>query len=299
MKNIYKSVFFALMAVLMVTACDPQTGDSHSLGTPDSVNADQVKFTYATVESDNVLQFSVNPDIDVPYSVLWDLGNGSTSKERKPSSEYPFAGDYTVKLTVYTADGSATERTEVVKIAKDDFSLLETPKYVALTGGMDAEGGKTWVLDRSVDGHFGVGPASSDSPSWWSCPAEGKADCSLYNQEFNFSLSRQGLILKWTNQGKIYTNEGGRAALAALGFKNSSVPPAGDFDVEYTPKASYTFLMNEKAATLTLGDGAFVGHYAGSTTYTILNLTDTELYLKVNSAVEVGNAWWYRFVPKK
>lgn len=308
MKNIFKLVFFALMAVLALTACDPQESDDYSLGTPDTVASELVKFTSAVptsetenpLKSQNVYKFTVNPDIKVPHSVLWDLGNGVTSKERSPLGEYPFAGDYTVKLTVYSADGLATVKEEVLKIAKDDFTLLQTKKYIALTGGLDFVGGKTWVLDRTVDGHFGIGPVSAESPSWWSCPAEGKSESSLYNQEFNFSLSKAGgLALKWTNKGKIYTNEAGRKALADLGYKTSSVPPAGDFDVEYVPKSFYTFLMNEKAGTLTFSNDAFVGHYTGSSVYSILELDVNVLYLKINSVVEPGNAWWYRFVPKK
>ncbi|WP_165023890.1 PKD domain-containing protein [Dysgonomonas sp. ZJ279] len=298
MKNIIKFGILALITVFAMTACDPQEGDNHSLGTPDTVTAGQVSFSYAaSPTNDNIITFTNTSDTKVPYSFLWDLGNGVTSKDKAITGEYPFAGDYTVTLTLYTADGSATVNSQVIHIDKNDYSLLNTPMYIALTGGLENTNGKTWVFDRTQNGHFGVGPIDSDTPSWWSCEAEGKANCSLYNQEFTFTLS--GVILKWTNGGKIYTNEPGRAALAALGYTKSSVPPAGDFDVEYAPKESYTFSLSESTKTLTLSSGVFFGHYTGSSKYTILSLTEDELYLKVNSTVESGSAWWYRFVPKK
>lgn len=288
------------MAVVAMTACDPQTDDDHSLGTPDTISGDQITFSHSPTSSasENVLTFTNTMDTKTPYSFIWDFGNGSTSKDKSVEASYPFAGDYTVVLTVYTADGSTNTKSEVIHIENDDYSLLTTPMYTALTGGIESTTGKTWVFDRTNNGHFGVGPTDADSPSWWSCPAEGKAECSLYNQEFTFKLSAAtGLTLTWTNQGKIYTNEPGRAALAALGYTNSSVPPAGDFDVVYTPKTSYSFMLNETAKTLTLGDNAFFGHYIGVSSYTIVTLSDEELYVKATSAFETGSVWWYRFVP--
>ena len=41
----------------------------------------------------------------------------------------------------------------------------------------------------------------------------------------------------WKNNGKIYTNEAGKNDLGGA----APVPGAGDFDVEYTPKESYTY----------------------------------------------------------
>ena len=105
--------------------------------------------------------------------------------------------------------------------------------------------------------------------------------------------------MEWKNNGKVYTNENGRAALAALGFPTSVVPGAGDFDVTYAPKPAYTFALNEAGKTITLSDGAFFGHYAGTSTYEILKLTADEMYLKCASTTENGNGWWYRLIPKE
>lgn len=99
----------------------------------------------------------------------------------------------------------------------------------------------------------------------------------------------------WKNNGYIYTNEAGKNALGGTAV----VPPAGDFDVKYEPKDAYTFTLNETGKTITLNNGAFFGHYAGTSTYEILSLTDDELYLKCTSTVESGNGWWYRFIPKE
>jgi hypothetical protein len=167
--------------------------------------------------------------------------------------------------------------------------------YNALTGGASNLAGKTWVFDQYHDGHFGVGPADDSSPSWWACPAEDKDGSSLYTQEFTFT--QVGVKLEWKNNGYIYSNEPGKNALGGDFIDNPG--GAGDFDVKYEPKGGYTFTLSESEKTITLSSGAFFGFYTGSSTYDILSLTDDELYLRNKSAVEAGNGWWFRFIPKE
>ena len=194
-------------------------------------------------------------------------------------------------MTLYTTGGSVSI-TKSISIANDDMSLLDTPMYNALTGGAANIEGKTWVFDQYVAGHFGVGPIDESSPSWWSCPANGKLLSSMYTQEFTFI--QVGVKMIWKNNGYVYSNAVGKDALGG----NAIVPGAGDYDVEYTPKSSYTYTLDENNMTLTISDGGFLGHYAGTSKYEIIKLTEDVMYLKARSTVETGNGWWYRFVPK-
>lgn len=295
MKNIIKYGIFALMSVFIFASCNPQDNTDYELGSEPTT--DELNFTVTpSAETPNVL--ILNNTSSRAGVAVWDLGNFSKDKGPEVKGLYPFKGEYTISMTLYTTGGS-TKISKTITIADDDFDLLDTKMYRDLTGGFDDADGKTWVFDSTVDGHFGVGPASDTKPSWWSCPAGGKAGCSLYKQEFTFSMSKTtGLKLVWKNEGKIYTNGVGKDDLAKKGYPNASEPPAGDWDVEYTPAPSYTFTMNEAAMSLILGDGAFFGHYTGNPSYTILDLNEEVLYLKVVSGVEPGNGWWYRFVPK-
>lgn len=293
MKNRFLSTALALLALCLLVACDPQEGSDYKLGPMPT--ADQLDFTVAPSAS-TPNRLDVANASKVPGVVTWDFGNESTAKGETAQAAYPFKGEYTITMTLYTTGGSASV-SKSVSIANDDMTLLNTPMYNALTGGAANLEGKTWVFDSTNDGHIGVGPVDDSAPSWWSCEAGGKTECSLYTQEFTFT--QVGIKFEWKNNGYIYTNEAGRAALAGKGYATSVVPGAGDFDVKYEPKASYTFTLNEAAKTLTLSGDAFMGHYAGTSTYEILNLTDDEMYLKCASTVEDGNGWWYRFVPKK
>jgi len=292
MKNIFKTGALAVLSLLMITACDPQQSSDYALGAMPT--ADQLSFTATpTASKANIIDFANTSS--VKGIATWDL-SGSKAKGETTQATFPFKGEYTITMTLYTSGGSASITKKVV-IANDDMSLLNTPMYNSLTGGAAKLTGKTWVFDQYHDGHFGVGPGDATSPSWWSCPAEGKNGSSLYTQEFTFT--QVGVKFGWKNNGSVYANAPGVAALAALGFSTAVESPADDYDVAYVPKTDYTFTLNETAKTITLSGGAFLGHYAGTSTYQILSLSDDVMYLKCLSTVEPGNGWWYRFVPKE
>lgn len=290
MKNIFKIGLFALVTAFAMTSCDPQDGDDHSLGVKPQES--QLSFTATPGSNPNVVTLK-NISSLKGLVVTWDLGNGVTAKGEEVVASYPFANTYTIAMTAYNTGGSTTI-TQTITIANNDESQIE-PKAIILAGGLT--GSKTWVFDRAHDGHFGVGPGAGNpdyngTPSWWSCPAEGKAECALYENEFSFHLDG-GYNMTWVNKGKIYTNGAGKDKLPGV----ATVPGAGDFDVEYIPKEAYTFTVD--GDKLKLSDDAFFGHFAGTSTYTIKTLNENELYLECSSAVESGNGWWYRFVPKK
>jgi PKD repeat protein len=290
MKTIMKYSLCTFIATIMAS-CNPQEKDDYSLGA--APQESQLAFS-ATPSSGKPNVIELKNESAVAGVATWNLGNGVTAKGSEVKAEYPFAGTYTVTMTLYTTGGSVST-TQTVTIGQDDMSLLNTPMYNALTGGASNLEGKTWVFDQYHDGHFGVGPVDDSSPSWWSCPAEGKEGASLYAQEFTFT--QVGVQLQWKNNGYVYANEPGKNALGGEFVENPG--GVGDFDVKYAPKNSYTFALNETDGTLTLSDGAFFGFYTGTSVYRILSLTEDELYVMNVSGVEPGNGWWFRFIPKE
>ncbi len=293
MKKIFNAILLAGTAAALLWACQPMDLDSHRLGDP--VTEDQLSFSYSpSASTPNIIELTNTSSVN--GVALWDLGNGTTVKGDKVSATYPFKGDYTVTMSLYTTGGSATV-SKVVSIAADDFGLLDTPGFNALTGGADAAEGKTWVFARYTYGHFGVGDVNAapeaGGPAWWQCDPNGKAGCSLYENTYTFI--QKGTKLIWKNNGSIYTNENGMNHLGKGGTPNEAV---GDFDVPYTPGDNLTFVFDEANGKLSLSDGAFLGFYTGVSEYNIITLNEHELYVWCRSAAEPGNAWYFKFVPE-
>ena len=145
----FKSGFLALMSFVAMTACDPQESDDHSLGVLGTISLEEITYTQTVSEkSANEIIFTNTISSKVPYSFVWDLGNGVTSKSKTVIGQYPEKGDYTATLTVFTADGEAVSKVIPLHFDNDDFSLLDIPLYNNLTGGPDAATGKIWVFDQ-------------------------------------------------------------------------------------------------------------------------------------------------------
>lgn len=291
MKNILKIGMLALLSIVAMVACDPQEDSGYSLGS--LPNSSELSFSATpNATKPNVVEFKNTSK--VPGVAVWSLGDGSAPKGQEVVGSYPYAGTYTITMTLYTTGGAAATITKQVVIAADDYSLLNTPNFTALTGGATKPEGKTWVFDQYISGHFGIGPAAEMSPTWWSAGPDVKAGSSLYSQEFTFI--QDGLKMVWKNNGYVYTNGAGKNALPPADFVENP-GGVGDFDVAYTPGKNLTFSLNESTMTLKLSGGAFMGHYAGTSEYKILKLSENELYIRCVSSVEPGNAWYYRFIP--
>ena len=293
MKNIFKISLILAVAGAFLFSCAPMDRDDYQLGNP--VNESELSFTYSpSASSPNIIVLKNTST--TPGVALWDLGNGSTAKGDEVSVSYPFKGDYTVAMSLYTQGGSATI-SKVVSIVNDDYGLLDTPGFNALTGGANAAEGKTWVFAKYTNGHFGVGDINAapevNGPAWWQCPPSGKEGSSFYDNEYTFI--QKGTKLIWKNQGYIYTNENGMNHLGIAGTPN---PVVGDFDVPYVPADNLTFSLDEDNMTLTLSGNAFFGFYTGVSVYHIMRLTEHEMYVWCGSAAEPGNAWYFILVPK-
>lgn len=302
MKNIFILSLIAWIMVFSMSSCDPQEFNDHSLGTPDTVTPEQVTFTQVTSDrSDNVITFTCTTQLSYPFSIAWDLGNGTTSKLKSVTGEYPMAGDYTVTLTIYTADGTAASKSMVLHVVNDDFSLINTPAYRNLTGGIENAAGKVWVLDQynnyakevakatgyEVKGHMGLGPQGTYGQSWWGAAANEKSPkWTIYNSKFTFV--QDGVKLKIETAGNGY---GRKASSSSVGGFNVTLEENDDVTFSYTG-GNYNFSLDEsgKYPKLKLSGNAFMGYYCGTQEYEIFYQTDKVMALRVNNTVE-GQDW--------
>lgn len=244
-------------------------------------------------ESDNILQFS---NTSSAFLKVWDLGNGSSGKGGSITGVYPVKGTYEVKLTVYNEAGSIST-TQTIEIAETDPLLLDIPVYNMLTGGAAQVEGKTWVLDASNAGHFGVGPNPSDPtagdyPNWYAAGANEKAGAGLYDDEFTFKLDGFGFVQE-TN-GDVFVN-----TAQAPNFPGA-VANAGDYTAPFTAPDNLAWSITEDDEGnqyIHISNGGFIGYYTGVSTYKIISLSENEMFIRYLDAANDGLAWYQRLVP--
>ena len=273
-------LLFSACIITLIVACkkdNPQLGAAPTLA--------DASFTYApSANNANIIEFTANnPNLQC----LWDFGNGTTAKGPSVSSPYPYAGTYTVKLTVFASGGSKSTSQQIT-IAQDNLGLLNNPIFIMLTGGVNGPGYKTWVIDSTADGHMGVGPdpvsALGNIPEWWSAGPLDKAGAGLYDDRYVFHLN--GFKFDMINHGDVYVHNS-LAANFPGSFQNLE-----DFTAPYTDQVNESWTLLETTdTTITISNNAFIGFYTGVHTYRILDITDSTLSLQYKH--HAGGFNWY------
>ena len=274
-----KYVLF-LSALVVLFSCkkdDPQLGAAPT--------AEDAQFTaiFSATNANTIELSSLNQSI----LCMWDFGNGSQAQGNNVTAQYPYAGTYTIKLTVFGKGGSRSS-TQQITIAQDDLSLLNNPLYNMLTGGTSGPGFKTWYVDSVSVGHMGVGPdpesALGPVPEWWAAAAGDKNGCGLYNDRYVFKINAFGFDMV-TNGDAYVHNE--LAANFPGSFENLN-----DYTAPYTDRLGESWLITEgENDILTISGDAFLGFYTGVQEYRILEMTDSTMSLQY--AHHSGGLHWY------
>ncbi|GAB4329837.1 MAG: hypothetical protein OHK0038_03940 [Flammeovirgaceae bacterium] len=271
----------------MVFGCKEEVFELGEAPTP--LDAD---FTFApSSQGENYITFT--NDNPKAFLKVWDFGNGTTSKQSNPTAYYPFAGDYTVKLTVYTSGGSISA-TKIINIPNTDPSICTQENLLKLTGGCDAINGKTWVIDKDRPGHFGVGPANETSPIWYAAAPNEKQGGGMYDDEYTFFLNESKFIQQ-TN-GNVYVNPANSSK-----FTDISPSPVGDLIANYNAPEDLNYSLTVDQAGnlfLNLTNGGFIGYYTGVSSYQILSINENEMFIKFKDAANPALAWFHRLIRK-
>lgn len=273
-----------LLMVLAWMGCkvdDPELGAAPT--------SEQVKFTATpTAANTNIIVFK-NQSGPVTKTV-WDLGNGQTGSGDEITGSFALAGDYVVKLTVFTSGGFAST-TQTIKIAQTKPEMLNRPDYNFLTGGGANIAGKTWVIEKGIGGHLGVGPTTSSTPEYYQAGANEKASEGFYDDEMVFTLSNN---LKYTyiNHGSSFANGANAAGIGGAA--------GGDVTVNYTPPTNLSWSISDEGGKkfLTISNGGFIAYYTGVSKYEILTLSENEMYLRVGDKASPALYWYLRLAPK-
>lgn len=267
---------------------------------PDGDGSGDVKFT---ISADKALSYKIDYDASTPVDMVF-LPNGKVTKK------YTNVGvhTYTVTAIVYGAGGTSSVVTKDVTV-RSDF----TPSADIVTA-LTNNSSKTWVVDKSVPGHFGVGPWSATSirPEWWSAGVNEKvntANC-FYTATFTFAkvAATGNYELKVTTPDGAFTKTGSLTTLPGIpssGDEGCYNYPGGTSAFSFVPSSSGAPAApsspdnspSTQTAILLAGVNTFIGYGAVQKEYEILVINSGYLYLRVQGT-ETGNAWYMKLIPK-
>ena len=246
-----------------------------------------------TLSGKNVLSYNIDYDASDGISMVF-LANGKASKK------YTKLGLNTYRITAvaYGPGGTATTVTKDIQVQSN---FTPDPTIVSnLTG----TGSKSWSVDKSIPGHFGVGPwsATSVTPEWWSAGINEKVSCCncFYTATFTFTKvsSTSYTVAVATPDGaftKTGSLAGGLPGIPSTGAEGCYSYAGGNNSFSFVPSSSNIAAStpSTKTAILLNGDNTFIGYGAVLKEYEILSITATSLYLRVQGT-ETGNAWYIK-----
>lgn len=256
---------------------------------PDGDGSGDVKIT---ISADNAVSYKVDYDANDPLSLVF-LPTGSITKK------YTTLGLNTYRITavVYGKGGTSSTLTKDVSV-RSDFN--PDPTIVAnLTGGTS----KTWVVDKNVGGHFGVGPWSTTSvtPEWYAATPNEKAGCCncFYTATFTFTKTGAAYSLTVASPDGAFTKTGslagGLPGIPSSGAEGCYTYGGGSSSFNFAPSSSgiAASAPSTKTAILLGGVNTYIGYGAQLKEYEILTISATNLYLRVQGT-ETGNAWYLK-----
>ncbi|HRK83051.1 MAG TPA: hypothetical protein PLZ12_16515 [Saprospiraceae bacterium] len=291
----------------MALGCNPN--EDYTLGdlTPPTniaINAEIVGQTAATPNGDGSgdVKFTITADGALNYRIDYDAADGISLDNLptgKATRKYTKLGTNTYLVTVvaYGKGGSSSTATKEITVQSNftpDASIINN-----LTGGSS----KTWVVDQSVPGHFGVGPWSdgSSGPDWWSAAIDEKVACCncFYTTTFKFSKIPGGYSLEVNSPDGAFTKTGslagGLPGIPGSGDEGCYAYGGGSGSFSFVPSSTGipASAPSTKTAILLSGSNTFIGYGALQKEFEIMVLTSNYMYLRAQGT-ETGNAWYLK-----
>lgn len=249
-----------------------------------------------TVTADNALSYRLDYDASDALNLV-NLPQGKGSKKYTKLG----TNTYTVTAVVYGRGGSSSTVTKDVTVLSTfnpDPTIINN-----LTGGTS----KTWVVDQSVFGHFGLGPwgDSSNKPEWWQANVDEKVNCCncFYTASFKFNKTAAGYTLDVATPDGAFTKTGslagGLPGIPSSGAEGCYAYGGGSNTFSFGPSTTGipSSTPSTKTAIILAGSNTFIGYGAVLKEFEILELTASYMYLRVQGT-ETGNAWYLKLKAK-
>jgi len=247
-----------------------------------------------TISGDNILaskiDFNANDAVD-----LVQVNGGKITKK------YTTLGlnTYTVTVIAYGPGGTSTTITADLTV-RSNF----TPDPAIVTA-LTNNATKTWVVDKSVAGHFGVGPwTGSVTPEWWSANVNEKVATAngFYTATFTFAkVSATSYTLQVACPDGAFTKTGALTTLPGIpasGAEGIYPYGGGTGAISFVPSSTgiTTATPSTQTSILLSGVDTFIGYGSLQKEYEIMVINANYMYLRVQGT-ETGNAWYLKLKP--
>lgn len=284
-----KKYIYSVLVLFSFCACSSEM-DEVSLPAP--VQEAAIVVSQKTTSVVNVISFTTN--VTDLGNYVWDFGNGEKAVGATVSAAYPFKGEYKGTLTLVTKGGMTVKGFDV-SIKSDNYELVKDPIYTILSGGVEAENGKTWVIDSTTMGHLGVGPENTETAEWWNAVKVEKVGLGLYDDELTFILNGAKFVMN--NHGTTFVNGGAKDLMKARGGTFPDME--GDVKANYTPADNWTWSIKKEGTknyiTFLDGQGFMAYLTPGPYRYEILSISKDEMHVRQQIA---GLSWYIKFIRK-
>lgn len=251
-----RPILFTTLGWLLLAACSKPGIDLEA-----PIPKKDINIIVQATDTLNVYRF-INAQIGRTATANWDLGNSVTATGDTAYGRYPFAGTYTVTLTVFNGV-TAVADTVKVSFPKDNVSLDTV--YTCLTGGYDSTNGKTWVIDSARKNADGTPDLPIQIINSGSNTPKDYSGTGLYNSSWTFWLTGNKLL--YDSKGYILCHSSRLAEINTLwGTFTQTGTVGGDPYGTYTPKSnpqSWTMTIRNGVHYLQMQGGGLVLFYRG------------------------------------
>ena len=301
-------IFLVLVGLLFILGSCQK--DQYEMG--DLVAPSNVKLAYQIVGADDanpygdgtgMVNFTATADNEITYRFNFDDGFDTVTANGKSLHRFSISGINTYNVTVFAvgAGGISSSNTTQITVSSE-FEDVEAGLF--LTGGST----KTWYWAADQVGHLGLGPndqvyenGDQTYDAWYAAAPWEKAESSLYQTELVFSNETGKLTFEQINPTGEAFIQGLYAAELGLGDEGSHpFDIAGVKTVQFSPSASIaTVPGGYRGTTMTFSGGGFMGFYAGTSQYEIIEVTENILKVRIQQANEPLFAWYHIFTNVK
>jgi len=290
-----------LFAILLIIGCQDDDASFGELTAPSNLQI-EVEIINATEEQpfgDGSGRVHFRASAANAISYKFNFGDNITRLAPGGTATHTYTrvgvNDYTVTVTASGTGGLVTTATISISV----LSEFDDPVTKSLLTGDDT---RTWSIAANVPGHLGVGPLDTYGPDFFSAAPNQLASC-LYDDEITISLDANGNItFNHNNNGVSFFNVEFLGVGGGGGDSDQCLPfeTGGN---KFLSLAASSFDTPDELTTgtqFTISDGGFMSYYINTSTYEILEISETFMHVRAISG-SIGNplAWYFKFTTEE